>query len=375
VVKAEENLLLQSQTFDNASWGKANSTVTANTEVAPDGTTTADTITASATGPLIHGISQANAGLKATVSIYVKAGTHNFFQISSTASTGNFANFDLTSGSEAVGTFGGGVSASDIVDAGDGWFRCSAVFSVTNALLTTFFNLVTTASAVHNETWTPAGTETMFIWQAQVENRTFVTAPTVTTTQPITNYQRLLKTAAANEWPREFDPVTGECLGRSVWESRTNVLTYSEEFDNAYWTKTNATVTSNQIIAPDGTLSADMLADNSTNARHAIVVFNKWSATQQTASVFAKAGTSSKIYIGNLSEGRGSYFDLATLTINNSSNFTGTIKALNNGWFRLTATHTAGSSTTFGIGLFTGVATPSYEGTGDFAYIWGAQLE
>ena len=43
---AEQNLLLQSQTFDNASWTKgADVTITANGATAPDGTATADLIT------------------------------------------------------------------------------------------------------------------------------------------------------------------------------------------------------------------------------------------------------------------------------------------------------------------------------------------
>jgi hypothetical protein len=383
MVKAEENLLLQSQTFDNASWTKSDATITANTEVAPDGTTTADTITASATGPLRHGISQANAGLKATVSIYVKAGTHNFFQISSTASAGNFANFDLTSGSEAVGTFGGGVSASDIVDAGDGWFRCSAVFDVTNALLTTFFNLVTTASAVYNETWTAAGTETMFIWQAQVENRTFVTAPTVTTTQPITRYQRLLKTAAANEWPREFDPVTGECLGRSVWESRTNLLQRSEEFDNAYWEKTNLSASANQTIAPDGTLTADLITENTASGFHVVQRAFTTSAVIYSLTIFAKAGTRNwlqlRIYDGtNL---HAAFFNLSTGAVGTvTASAVATITSIGNGWYRCSVTPPsavlASASGYMQYAFGSADNTPNYTGNGTGnMFIWGAQLE
>ena len=45
---ARTNLCLQSQTLDNATWVKSNVTVTADEAVAPDGTTTADTLTATA---------------------------------------------------------------------------------------------------------------------------------------------------------------------------------------------------------------------------------------------------------------------------------------------------------------------------------------
>lgn len=47
---------------------------------------------------------------------------------------------------------------------------------------------------------------------------------------------------------------------RPVLSSRVNLLTYSEEFDNAAWTKANATVTANTHVAPDGTTTADTYA-------------------------------------------------------------------------------------------------------------------
>lgn len=40
---------------------------------------------------------------------------------------------------------------------------------------------------------------------------------------------------------------------------RRNLLTYTEQFDNAVWGKTNATVTANAAVAPDGTMTADKL--------------------------------------------------------------------------------------------------------------------
>ena len=46
VAKAEENLLLRSQEFDNESWAKTDTTVTTNGANAPDGTATAEVLTA-----------------------------------------------------------------------------------------------------------------------------------------------------------------------------------------------------------------------------------------------------------------------------------------------------------------------------------------
>ena len=43
----------------------------------------------------------------------------------------------------------------------------------------------------------------------------------------------------------------------------TNLVLRSEEFNNAAWTKTSATVTANAATAPNGTLTADKLITDS----------------------------------------------------------------------------------------------------------------
>jgi hypothetical protein len=56
---------------------------------------------------------------------------------------------------------------------------------------------------------------------------------------------------------------------RPVLRARYNLLTYSEQFDNAAWSKRNVgtvtTVTANTTVAPDGTLTADTISDVSTS--------------------------------------------------------------------------------------------------------------
>ena len=69
----------------------------------------------------------------------------------------------------------------------------------------------------------------------------------------------LIKTAVADAPRFDHDPVTGESLGLLIEEERTNLFTYSEEFDDATWLKSNATVTANDAVAPDGTSTADKL--------------------------------------------------------------------------------------------------------------------
>jgi len=51
---------------------------------------------------------------------------------------------------------------------------------------------------------------------------------------------------------------------RPTLQARANLLTYSEQFDNAAWTNVGTpTVTANTTLAPDGTTTADTINDSS----------------------------------------------------------------------------------------------------------------
>ena len=163
--------------------------------------------------------------------------------------------------------------------------------------------------------------------------------------------------------------------------ARTNLLLRSQEFDNASWVKTRATVTANAVAAPDGTLTAEKLVEDSTASNsHFIAQSPTLTAAAHTFTVYAKAAERSYIglFIGTV--GVGKYFDLANGAV--LGNLVGAptsaaIEALGNGWYRCSI-------------VFTGTAAPnaasvylSPDGTsisynGDNAsgvYLWGAQLE
>jgi hypothetical protein len=159
------NRLTWSESFDNAAWTKpaGTTTVTANTATAPDGTMTADLVTATA-GSACHYVFQTNSSsVSVTFSVYAKAGTANWLGLGSGYTNGTeTAWFDLTNGT--VGTVAAGGTAS-IVSAGNGWWRCShtraswtgagALAYVTNANGVAVFNAV--------------GTENLLLWGAQLE--------------------------------------------------------------------------------------------------------------------------------------------------------------------------------------------------------------
>lgn len=391
--KAEENLLVQSQDF-NTTWSAGGTTVTANTTAAPDGTTTADTVTATAS-TAIHRVTQTGAGTSGTTrtfSAFVKAGTHNYIQFYLDIDAQAFANFDVTSGSGVVGTAGSSATSS-IVDAGNGWYRC--VMTITSANAGTSFNIifVDASNAARAQSWTTAGTETIILWGAQLEQRSVVTAYTPTTTQPITNYIPVLLTAAAGVARFDHTPTTGTSLGLLVEEQRTNLLTYSAEFDNAAWTKINCTITANTVIAPDGTLTGDKQIINSGTASGSSAIRQAYtkaaSAITYTYSVFAKKGEfdSLRFIFRDESDSANNvsvYYNLTTGVVASGPTAAGTftnpsasIVSVGNGWYRCILTATTGTETSIAARQFIyndGTTIVTGDGYGGI-FIWGAQLE
>jgi hypothetical protein len=233
--KAEENLLIRSQEFDTASWFKARATVTANSTAAPDGTTTADTLTQTSGqtngGALTQsGLSAVN-GLSYTLSVFAKPDGKNFISVGEDLGTGSIRRtyFDVSTG--AVGTTAAGHTAS-IAASSNGFYRCVITFSANASRSGIAYIFM--ADADNNTTVVDSGG--VFLWGAQLEQRSSVTAYTPTTTQPITNYVPVLLSAANNVARFDHNPVTGESLGLLIEEQRTNLLTYSAQFDNAAWT-------------------------------------------------------------------------------------------------------------------------------------------
>lgn len=311
------NLLTFTQEFDNVAWTKNATTVTANSTAAPDGTMTADTLVASA-GAAVHNCQQTagGSGTQLAMSVYVKAGTNSFVQFWHGASVQMYANFNVSAGT--VGTVGSSATAS-ITSVGNGWYRCTMVFTP-SASGTIRIALITSGTAAYNESWTAAGTETVFIWGAQLEQASSATDYT-------RNFGGLFP-------PRfDYDPVTLAPRGLLIEEQRTNLLLRSEEFGNASWSKINGSVTANATTSPDGTVDADLFIPDTTAAvQHRIDQTPVSSAVAQVFSVFVKASgyTWISLRIGTV----GRSFNIVNGTVGTAGTMTGTITSFGNGWYR-----------------------------------------
>ena len=398
VAKAEENLLFRSQEFNNTSgWdNRGLVTFTADTSAAPDGTTTADTITADAeTSVSVFGqttvIYSVTSGLIYTASLFAKAGTNSVIQLVFPATqfgVNAFASFDLSAGT--VGTVGSSATATIIESpVGSGWYRCTitATCSASSAAAIGFAMAFTNnnSAATRLPAITTAGTETILLWGAQLEQRSAVTAYTATTTQPITNYIHVLQTALDNVARFDHNPTTGESLGLFVEEQRTNLLLRSEEFSDATWTKSASTITANTIVAPDGTLTGDKLISTAVSAVHyASQSFTPTASTTYTISIYAKKAEYGflALYVPATfaSAITFRYFNLTTGVVTGSDGTaTTTMTDVGNGWWRVTMTVTASGAPSASTVRYYVVDTASvltYTGDGySGIYLWGAQLE
>jgi hypothetical protein len=206
------------------------------------------------------------------------------------------------------------------------------------------------------------------------------------------NSSGYIETVAADTPRFDFNPVTLVCRGLLIEEQRTNLLLRSEQFNDAAWAKTNASITANTIVAPDGALTGDKFVENSSSGVHFISQTPTITAgTAYTFSVYAKAAERNLLQLGfddGSANGVFAMFNVSAGTISVAATARGTgtaigatITAVGNGWFRCVLSGTAGPSATTSRCAFvtsTGASTwaPSYTGDGTSGiYIWGAQLE
>ena len=159
-----------------------------------------------------------------------------------------------------------------------------------------------------------------------------------------------------------------------------NLLRRSQEFDNAIWSKINTTITTNSIIAPNGTLTSKTLTDNSTNGIH-VCGNDGGSIGINTFSFYAKANTLTRVGLLTAAAvnvalaSTAQVFDLSNGTIVNTiSGVTATITNVGNGWYRCSVTLTALAGGTYFITCIKTGTNIGYIGSGENLYIWGAQL-
>jgi hypothetical protein len=175
-------------------------------------------------------------------------------------------------------------------------------------------------------------------------------------------------------WTRGSDAFRTNASGliqRVPW----NLLSYSEEFSNAYWNKITSTISANTTTAPNGTLTADTLSVTTSTYSGLGRAITGVSANYNV-SIYAKKNTKNWLYlIDVLGTGARAWFDLDNGVLGTvASGYTATITNVGDGWYRCAlSNNTAQALAYYQLGLAdanNGI-TPTSSGS---AFIWGAQL-
>ena len=187
------NLFTYSEEIDNVAWFKANSSITANTILAPDGTLTADKVVANATG-VGGGIQRTyttTANTNYTMSVYLKKGEYKYvrlhwgksgspytrIRIIINLDDGSFTNTD--SGTPTS------ITTRSVTDVGNGWYRCSlgGIFDTTS---TDGVLVAEILDDSQNVTHTGNDYSGLYFWGAQLEQASFPTSYIKTTGSQVT---------------------------------------------------------------------------------------------------------------------------------------------------------------------------------------------
>jgi len=168
-----------------------------------------------------------------------------------------------------------------------------------------------------------------------------------------------------------------------------NLLTYTEQFDNAIWTKTNAnvTVTANTTTAPDGTLTADTGTISVGGTDSAIVqsIFVANNSSAYTYSFYVKrvasevgvrfdmrfiGGTSTLNYACLLT------WSTLTITKGGAVATSTSITDVGSGWYRIsvTASNNSTGNTVAQLWVYPSASLIGPVEAGS-VYLWGAQFE
>lgn len=196
VEEARTNLATYSESFDNVVWSEQSiDTIVSGSTNAPDGLSSAEVLVATS-GTAAHIVYRMHvllSGTKYAWSIYVKKNTHRYVAI---ALEGDVANnyatavFDLDGGGvvatqTGVGSSSGTIETTSQTNIGNGWYRLVLVASINSVTVYPWIGLAgaatgNTLSSTGEISVSATGTESVYLWGAQLEAGSFATSYTPT---------------------------------------------------------------------------------------------------------------------------------------------------------------------------------------------------
>jgi hypothetical protein len=194
--KQSTNIATYSEDFSNAAWYKADTTLSANASISPDGTQTADRFYETATNGS-HGFYQnlnISTGTDYTFSCYVKKGNRRYcgLQMYYDIAKGAIAFFDLDNGTLVYEFYeypGYLVQNSKITSIGNDWYRLEATIRV--GISDSYFGLAMASSlwstgTSYDNPYTGDTSKYIDVWGFQIEQSSYGTSYIPTTSTSVT---------------------------------------------------------------------------------------------------------------------------------------------------------------------------------------------
>jgi hypothetical protein len=394
------NLCPDSENANAASWATdfGTCTVTLNNISAPDGTLTADRLVFGGGGwrSFAGSVRTPVVGSKVRASLYVKGTAGQTINFWTRDANGAYSNIQVT----MDGTWQRLTSPAALVSTHTsvyGIIGCRAIDGLTLATGTTIW---VWGAQVEDVTGQADDTPGEYVsngvlsapWHGSAINgvKYFTTKNGNTVADGVITEATGLPITPANGGFSTICDADGP-YGVFIEGQRTNSLTYSEDFSHANWTKTSTTISANAAVSPDGLTTADKIVEVAASAVHFVNQTVTAASIDCSFSVYLKNDTRQYAWVGMSDNTSGSvyaYVDLVAGTISQAvvgggswTNPIAGIRALPNGWYRVTVAGTKGAGTVANCQVKlsdagTGGENPSYAGdTGKSLYAWGAQCE
>jgi hypothetical protein len=194
--------------------------------------------------------------------------------------------------------------------------------------------------------------------------------------------------SVANNVPAFEFNTNGTYRGLLVEPGATNLALQSQAFNEAVWTKTDATITANSVVSPDGATTADTITEGTAGTGLLTQAVTVSAGATATASIYLKIGSANtfvRVMLGNdasFGDRVQTWINLSTGALSDTGNLgTGTgasasVLALPNGWYRVSISGAIPTAT--GYRLYVNSASASGSATrvnNSVYYAWQAQIE
>lgn len=354
---APENVYLWSDAIDNAYWTKLNATITANQASTPFDGVVADLIQDNATNGFHSCYRVGVVTLNTWTTVY------HCFKVPPTnagrwchlfAYTGGglrYAYFDILNG--VVGNKDAAIASSGINSLGDGWYQCWVTYLSNNSGSADSGFGLASANGVNSYAGSGLG---LYHCGAQFDR-----SRTVRPYNP---------TTSSGYFAPRFDyyPTQGTWVGQ-------NLLLQSQSFNQSPWTISNASYSAAPIAAPDGTMTAAKIVEDTASNLHMFDQAKNGLGRRVTYYVWAKAAE--RTFFGVYANGRnqGLSFNLSTGALGNVINgapAATNIVTLGDGWYVCSITIDDNNTTgSFRIFPMVNATTFNYLGDGSSGvYVW-----